>query len=465
MGIPRLFSMTRRAAVILPLVAALSACATGGLGRPVLDTAEDDAVVDRGPRVQIWTRSEPHTTDQIRASFRLEDDAYVIVVNVGRDGFANVIFPESPEDDGFMRGGRTYRLPSFFPGFARHTGSEYRRLYTSTSAYDEVYDRYAGYVFVIASWRPMHFQLSEALGLWDSYRLAVHEERLDPYVVMHRFADQLVPGRTRDYTARFARYSAFPPTFAGQSSFASCAAYQSAFGGVPPWAYGGLISNGWVPVYGFGYSALGPAGCGHSYGLRILGFRPGSRPVMPQPAQPIPPRDSSDTTGARPSIPVRPRAVDRSEDDSDRGRRKSPPHRRRSEVVADEDPIVDVTRESRARARRENSLAERRQRALAAEDGYRSSDDWRQRARAASRDGSEQPREAERSRSPASDNEARAQRERVRDEARSERHDPPPRPERHAAPRSEPRSQPAPRSEPAPRAEPRSERPAKPERR
>src|SRR5918999_1283223 len=144
----RLFPLAARAAAILPLVALISACVTAGGLRSAGSPAEREAAVDRGPRVQIWTTDEFGTGNRIPTSFRLDDDAYVIVVNVGLDGYANVIFPESPQDDGFMRGGRTYRLPGFFPGFASHfQTSQYGRLHHAASGYDGIYDRYAGYVF------------------------------------------------------------------------------------------------------------------------------------------------------------------------------------------------------------------------------------------------------------------------------------------------------------------------------
>src|SRR5687768_3484078 len=113
MGIPRLSPLALRTAAVLPVLAGLCACATAGgakSARAAGLAGEREAVVERGPRAQIWTTDEFGTGNRIRASFRLADDAYVIVVNVGLDGYANVIFPESPDDDGFVRGGRTYRL-------------------------------------------------------------------------------------------------------------------------------------------------------------------------------------------------------------------------------------------------------------------------------------------------------------------------------------------------------------------
>jgi hypothetical protein len=413
--------------------------------------------------VQIWATNESHAGDRIRTSFRLDDDAYVIVVNVGRDGHANVIFPESPEDDGFMRGGRTYRLPAFFPGFARHFRSDYGRLYRATSAYDDTYDRYAGYVFVLASWRPLHFQVAEALGLWDNYRLATHEERLEPYTVMHRFADQLVQGRSRDYTARFARYAAIERGFGGRS-LASCSAYGSLFGDFPTWAFSAL-SRYWVPVYGLGYYSLGAPRCGFGFGITLVGFRPPVHPIVNPPVRPTPTPGSGDTA-SKPRDPRRPRPPVVA---SDSGERKRPPRGRRVEVAVDGGPIIDVTNETRDLARRRDREADRMHRAVRGERGSEAPDGWRRtdRARNSERsdvardvDSGERARGRERARV---DHDSRARGTGSRDETRSSE-------PRREQPRSEPRPQPPPRndppprSEPAPRSEPRSERPAKPDR-
>src|SRR3712207_1865705 len=169
-GSPRLFRLLKLSAPAL----VASGCATMA-GRRVGDERAGAALLgdpgaaraeaERGPRVRIWTTDEGSGLSRLRPVIRLDDDAYVIVVNVGLDGYANVLFPESPDDDGFMRGGRTYRLEHFFPGFANHFyRTQYGRLHNATAAYDDIYDRHAGYVFVIASWRPMQFQLTEAMG-------------------------------------------------------------------------------------------------------------------------------------------------------------------------------------------------------------------------------------------------------------------------------------------------------------
>jgi hypothetical protein len=443
-SISELSSLAMRTAPVLSLLAALSACATAGTVRSVGPAGDRESTVDQGPRAQIWTSDEFGSGNRIRTSFRLDDDAYVIVVNVGLDGYANVIFPESPEDDGFVRGGRIYRLPSFFPGFASHFSSSYGRLYNATNAYDDIYDRYAGYVFIIASWRPMHFQATEEMGLWDEYRLAAHEQRLDPYVVMHRFADRLVSGRARDYTARFARYAAFSGGFARARSFASCSLYGPVLGYFPSWAFS-TAGNWWMPVYGLGYYGRGSR-CGYGYGIAFARPRPRARPIFP--VRPAPPPGTSDTAakprGARP--PRKPGW------DPDGGKPKTRIPRR----VADEETVIDLTRETRAQARWRDRDGMRARRTLREERGQAPVDHgrvWtRERARADRDDGARsgrarsEPRTSEPRREPARWSEPRA----------APRQDPRPQPAT--------RSDPPPRSEPASRSEPRSERPAKPDR-
>jgi hypothetical protein len=437
MGTPRLLSVVARAAFVLPLLVALSACAISGGGRPPMTGAGSEAGAERGPRVQLWTTNEVHAGDRVRSSFRLEDDAYVVVVNVGRDGYANVIFPESPEDDGFMRGGRTYRLPAFFPGFARNFRSDYRRLYNATSAYDDVYDRYAGYVFVIASWRPMHFQMAEALGLWDNYRLAAHEERLEPYAVMHRFASTLALARSRDYTARFARYAAFGGG-AGRRALSRCTLYSSAFGYMSIGAFQ-TVGNPWIPVHGIDYFGAG-GGCGFG-GIRLVGVRPAG-PIVVRPPAASPPEGGD--TATKPRRPRPPRAPIA---DADSGRRKSP-RARRVDIAVDE-PIIDVTKERRDRALWRDRDTDRMRRAMRGERGDDAPDEWRRMERARNSERSKAPRDVDRgerrAREPA-DRESRGRRDSARGETRTSE----PRPERPA--RSEPRS------------EPRGERPAKPDR-
>ncbi|MFN2564659.1 MAG: DUF4384 domain-containing protein [Gemmatimonadaceae bacterium] len=438
MGNGRLTHLAMRTAIVLPLLVTVSGCATAGTVRGQAVARGPESEVERGPRVRIWTTEEFASSSRVRTSFRLDDDAYVIVVNVGLDGYAHVLFPESPEDDGFVRGGRTYRLPSFFPGFATYfRGSSYRRFHNATAPYDDLYDPYAGYVFIIASWRPMHFQVAEALGLWDDYRLAVYERQLDPYVVMHDFAEQLVPGRSRDYTARFARYGAFGGGVARGGTLALCSFYGSTLGYYSPWWAWQGIGNWGVPAYGIGYYGS-RSRCGYGFGYSLVGRRPIGRSVVTNPRP---------STPTHPPITSGPRARPPRQDPRDPERKSRPRERARGE--AEEEEIVDLTRATRALARRGESDAGRVGRARGAL--YDSPSDWSRSGRdAGDRTGRRDTYSGDRTR-----------RESTRDDHRASA------PRRDATPRSEPRQearpQPAARSEPASRpAAARGERPAKP---
>jgi hypothetical protein len=462
-GTPRLGRLVT--AISLPVASALTGCATAAHTPASAGASPVAQDVERGPRVRIWTTDELSSLSRVRPVIRLEDDAYVVVVNVGLDGYANVIFPESPDDDGFMRGGRTYRLPSFFPGFANHFyRSRYGRLYNATSAYDDIYDRYAGYVFVIASWRPMHFQVTEALGLWDDYRLAAHERQLEPYVVMHDYAQKFASGRG-DYTARFARYAAFAGGFANRSSLASCLLYAPGFGYFPSWTLH-TIGSWWFPLYGFAYR--GTPRCGYGVSLAFNTARPVRGTVVTPPVSPTP-------TPGQPKPAPRPRTEpsepDERDDDKDRNARPKTRRERVRQRAADEETVVDVNRETRAAQRR----GEGPRRAV---NRGRADYGWA-RESAAERYGGASGRATRRPADYDSDAHARASGsrtesshgERARSEPRASepRRDPSPRAEpARAAPRSEPRQEPraqpapAPRAEPAARSEPRGERQPKP---
>jgi hypothetical protein len=443
--------LTARTAALLALVAAASACATTQSGSTAPGVGGGQPVAERGPRVRIWTTDEAGIGSRVRASFRLDDDAYVAVVNVGLDGYARVIFPESPTDDGFMRGGRTYRLPSFFPGFFDHFyASRYGRFYNAASAYGGFYDRYSGYVFIVASWRPMNFAAAEELGLWDDYRLAAHERQLGPYQTMHLFAQRLVPERSRGYSAHFARYADFGVAFGRARSFASCLRYSSALGTFPWWTLYG-VGSWWTPVYGFGYYGVGSP-CPYGYGARLVGYRT-RRTIPTLPVQPTPPPvrpappPAPDDSAATPKPPRRPR---RPVVAADSGGGKVPVRR----DVADEETIIDVTRESRDLARRRDRDADQIDRAARRQ---RWDDDRGPRGRRAPVD--------QDARARARDESSRGESVRA-DRRSSEPRREPPRPVERPAPREDARPQPAPRSEPAPRpaprSEPRAQRPANP---
>ena len=126
-------SFVRISSRAVPLLAAvaLTACAANRPATRVTGAEAIRATLDSagllaqepGPEIRLRAEQEFGGPDNIDAVLRLDDDAYVMVVNVGPDGYARVVFPETPADDGLLRGGRSYRLPSFFPGFATNASS------------------------------------------------------------------------------------------------------------------------------------------------------------------------------------------------------------------------------------------------------------------------------------------------------------------------------------------------------
>jgi len=132
-----------------------------------------------GPRIAVSAEltNVSSSARRVRAHVRLDDDAYVIVGQISPDGILRIVFPENPSDDGFLRGKRSYETAEFFGGFEdqfryRAATSPYSRF--GPAARDS-YDYGFGFVFAIASWRPMRFDRFSTSGEWDSFELVDNE--------------------------------------------------------------------------------------------------------------------------------------------------------------------------------------------------------------------------------------------------------------------------------------------------
>jgi hypothetical protein len=156
-----------------------------------------------GPRLELST--EAMYTSRVEARFRLEDDAYVAAFNVGPDGRIAMVYPEAPEDPTLLRAGHTYRLPEFFPGFEPHRVGYAQTGYSATGVGARASGS-GGYVFVVASWSPLRIDRLEELGLTDAYRNVNLGGSLQPYEVMHEYAETLVPRGKRWYTVKYRYY-------------------------------------------------------------------------------------------------------------------------------------------------------------------------------------------------------------------------------------------------------------------
>ncbi|SYZ73552.1 exported hypothetical protein [Candidatus Zixiibacteriota bacterium] len=67
---------------------------------------------DRYLNAEVWTDDNSYYQgDDIAISFRANNDCYVAIYNLDTRGNVNLLYPTSPQDDGFIRGGKIYRLP------------------------------------------------------------------------------------------------------------------------------------------------------------------------------------------------------------------------------------------------------------------------------------------------------------------------------------------------------------------
>jgi hypothetical protein len=208
------------------------------------DSVYAQAVADvEGPGATIRAEfSSLAGSRRVRARFSLDADAYVVIGHIDASGVLRIAFPTNPAtDDGFVSGHKTYQTHEFFSGFT----DEYRfRAATSrpvTRNYDS-YDGGLGFMFIIASWRPMHLDRFRDGDRWDSFELTDDSYLRDPRPAIYELATLLVGESREAYTVKFARYTNTTNMYA-----------MSPFGGN---AFGSFsYCNGYRPL-GFGYDPL-----------------------------------------------------------------------------------------------------------------------------------------------------------------------------------------------------------------
>lgn len=235
---------------------------TPGHWRRLQDSIAAQAIAEqRGPRVTIRASySGFGGLRQVRGSFRMRDDAYVLVAHVDADGRLTVLFPKNPQDDGYVEGGRSYSIPEFDAGFqssyafARFGSNMRYRPYSSRLA---SYDGGTGYLFVVASWRPMQFDRIVENGRWANYELTDAYSSVDPRDAVDEFAGLLAGDGREAYSVEYATYFRSNYTMPGYASFGFrneyCDQGYSGFFGSPFGNYWGLLvpaGAGWfyVPI-------------------------------------------------------------------------------------------------------------------------------------------------------------------------------------------------------------------------
>lgn len=145
-------------------------------------------------RVWLDRGSEPVLSrgEEVRVFYRTSADAYVAIFHVDTNGTSRLVFPASPDDDAFVRGGRDYRL-----------------LFPPMSSWIVEDDPGVGYYFILASPLPLDFSAfpySWQARTWDltAVGATVYE---DPFLAMDDYIAQLIPDwEYADYTLDWVEY-------------------------------------------------------------------------------------------------------------------------------------------------------------------------------------------------------------------------------------------------------------------
>lgn len=137
---------------------------TGDLAAHLWFDRGEEPLLERGERVRVY--------------YRTNYDAYVAIFNIDTDGTARLVYPSSPAEGHYVRGGRDYRL--LLPG------SEYWYVDDHPGM---------GYYFIIASPEPFDFSAVEYSYYdrgWDLTRVG-RTVYSDPYVAMDDYVAALIP--------------------------------------------------------------------------------------------------------------------------------------------------------------------------------------------------------------------------------------------------------------------------------
>jgi hypothetical protein len=158
----------------------IPAVATGlGVGLVPADAQEYEEYPIEA-RVWLDRGQEPvlQRGEGVRVYYRTSEDAFVAIFHIDTNGTTRLVFPSSPQENHYARGGRDYRV--LFPG----------------SSYWYVDDDPGmGYFFIVASLEPLNFadlRYSHYAGGWD-LSFVGSQVYTDPYLAMDDYVATLIP--------------------------------------------------------------------------------------------------------------------------------------------------------------------------------------------------------------------------------------------------------------------------------
>ncbi len=223
--------------------------------------------------------------DYAQVQFRAAGDGYVLLLQTDQDGRIRVLFPLDPNDDNFIRGGKTYKVVG-----RDNRGSFYL-------------DQAGASGMVYAAWSKSPFRFTDFVrgDHWDYSVFDQYSAADDPESQLTDFVLNLT---SLGFDYAIDRYIVFSmaeysdggtTTYVGVSGWPWPTYYTGGWsvgiGFGSPCCYDPWYSYGYYPAYGWGYPAYGwgyPAyGWGYpGYGYPVGGYYPPRYPVYGYPGYP-----------------------------------------------------------------------------------------------------------------------------------------------------------------------------------
>ena len=274
--------MTAQQFLGFPALILVAACATTGISR-----SESLAPKD-GPRARVHATYDGGLTNRmLRASFSVDQAAYVMVGHLSGRGQVEILYPENAMMQSRVRAKKTYRVrsvPALYDGVPQ-LFSFASRAYRNHGARMDSYDgRGNGFIFLIASQYPLDFDGLSSDGFWDTYEVEDYASSWDPRYAIRDLADRVTRGApfTLDYADSFGTnaFTSYADMQMDCSILSGTMGLWGSRGAVMTgmgWWGGGALMSSWYYLrqpmfFTNGYSSL-DFGCGRRYALGY-GVRP-----------------------------------------------------------------------------------------------------------------------------------------------------------------------------------------------
>lgn len=261
------------------LLCVAAACATPA-------TSSRTAIAPKqGPKVRIHATYDGGLTNRtVRASFKVDEKAYVMVGHLGGDGRITVLYPENAFESSLVKRDKTYQVRRFaayydgVPQLYSFISTAHRNPGARLDSYD---GRGNGFVFIIASQYGLALDELAENGFWNEFLVEDYHSSYDPRLAIRDLARRLTLGRpyTIDYADSFGTTALtnYADTQWDCSVLSSGMYLGSAFffSGLDPWV-GGFGNMAWYlsrpsMFYTTGFTSFDRAGrCalgGRSYAL------------------------------------------------------------------------------------------------------------------------------------------------------------------------------------------------------